>query len=43
VELVATAIRAFAAWWYEHREIPRDQVADAIVDVARAGARRASR
>jgi AcrR family transcriptional regulator len=40
VELVATAIRAFAAWWYEHREVPRDQVAQAIVDVARAGARR---
>jgi AcrR family transcriptional regulator len=41
VALVATAIRAFAAWWYEHRDVPRDQVAQAIVDVARAGARRA--
>jgi AcrR family transcriptional regulator len=38
VELVATAIRAFAAWWYEHRDIPMEQVADAIMDVARAGA-----
>jgi AcrR family transcriptional regulator len=40
VQLVATAIRAFAIWWYEHREVPRDRVTDAIVDVARAGARR---
>jgi AcrR family transcriptional regulator len=40
VELVATAIRSFAAWWYEHPDVPRDQVTDAIVDVARAGARR---
>ncbi|MEA2386485.1 MAG: hypothetical protein QOJ22_659 [Thermoleophilaceae bacterium] len=39
VELVATAIRAFATWWYDHREIPEEQVAEAIVDVARAGAR----
>jgi AcrR family transcriptional regulator len=39
VELVATAIRAFATWWYEHREIPREQIAEAIIDVARAGAR----
>lgn len=40
IELVSTAIRAFAAWWYEHRDVPQEQVADAIVDVARAGARR---
>ena len=40
VELVATAIRAFATWWYAHREVPRDQVTEAILDVARAGAQR---
>jgi AcrR family transcriptional regulator len=40
IELVATAIRTYAAWWYEHREIPQERVAQAIVDVARAGARR---
>src|SRR3954452_20853359 len=40
IELVSTAIRAFAAWWYEHREVPQEQVAEAIVDVARASARR---
>jgi AcrR family transcriptional regulator len=39
VELVATAIRAFATWWYDHREVPAEQVADAIADVARSGAR----
>src|SRR5436309_6239963 len=32
VELVATGIRAFAAWWYDHREIPREAIADAILD-----------
>jgi AcrR family transcriptional regulator len=37
VDLVATAIRAFAAWWYDHRDVPQEQVADAIMDVARAG------
>ena len=40
VDLTATAIRAFAAWWYEHRDVPREQVVDAIMDVARAGAER---
>jgi ABC-type sulfate transport system permease component len=34
VELMSTAIRAFAAWWYDHREVPREQVVDAIMDVA---------
>ena len=36
VELVATAIKAFASWWYDHREIPQEQIADAIVGVARS-------
>jgi AcrR family transcriptional regulator len=38
VELVGIAIRAFATWWYEHRDVPREQVVDAIMDFARAGA-----
>jgi AcrR family transcriptional regulator len=38
VDLVATAIRVFAAWWYEHRAVPQEQIAEAILDVARAGA-----
>jgi AcrR family transcriptional regulator len=37
--LVGTAIRAFAEWWYEHPEIPREVVVDAIMDVAAAAAR----
>lgn len=40
VGLLATAIRAFAAWWYEHRDVPRSAVTDAVMDVVRAGARR---
>ncbi|HEX2160463.1 MAG TPA: TetR/AcrR family transcriptional regulator [Thermoleophilaceae bacterium] len=40
LDLTATAIRAFAAWWYQHRDVPREQVVEAILDVARAGARR---
>lgn len=39
LELVTTAIRAFATWWYEHREVPQAQVAEAIMDFALAGAR----
>jgi AcrR family transcriptional regulator len=37
--LVGTAIRAFAEWWYEHPEVPRQVVVDAIMDVAAAAAR----
>jgi hypothetical protein len=40
VELVATGIRAFAAWWYDHRDVPREAVADAILEFAIAGAQR---
>ena len=40
VELVATGIRAFADWWYDHRDIPREVVADAILDFVIAGAQR---
>jgi hypothetical protein len=38
VELVAVAMRAFVAWWYEHPDVPQEQIAEAIMDVARAGA-----
>jgi AcrR family transcriptional regulator len=37
--LVGTAIRAFAEWWYEHQQVPRERVVDAIMDVAVAAAR----
>lgn len=40
VELLATGIRAFAAWWYDHRDVPRQAVADAILEFAIAGAQR---
>jgi class 3 adenylate cyclase len=40
VSLMATTIRAFATWWYEHRDVPREQVVDAVMDVAAASARR---
>jgi AcrR family transcriptional regulator len=43
VSLMATTIRAFAAWWYEHREVPREQVVDAVMDVAAAAGRRIQR
>lgn len=42
VDLAATAIRSFTSWWYDHPEVPRSEVVDAIQDVARAGARRLS-
>lgn len=41
--LVGTAIRAFAEWWYEHQEVPREQVVDAIMDMAAAAARHVPR
>jgi AcrR family transcriptional regulator len=41
--LVGTAIRAFAEWWYEHQDVPRERVVDAIMDMAAAAARHAPR
>jgi AcrR family transcriptional regulator len=38
VELVALAIRTFSGWWYEHRDVPRERIVDAIMDIARAAA-----
>jgi hypothetical protein len=38
VDLVATGIRAFAGWWHDHPEVPREQITDAIVAFAKAGA-----
>jgi AcrR family transcriptional regulator len=36
VGLVAVAIRAFAAWWYDHPDVPREDVAAAIMAFARS-------
>jgi AcrR family transcriptional regulator len=40
VSLMAATIRALAGWWYEHQEVPREQVVDMAMDVAAAAARR---
>ena len=40
VDLVALAVRVYAAWWHDHRRVPRKHVVEAIGDVAVAGARR---
>src|SRR5436190_406932 len=40
VDLVALAVRTYAAWWYGNPEVPRDEVLEAILDVAAAGAKR---
>lgn len=40
VGLLATALRAFALWWLEHPEVPREDVVAAVLDVAQAGASR---
>jgi AcrR family transcriptional regulator len=39
VELVAVGIRAFAAWWYDNRSVPRAAITAAILDFAASGAR----
>lgn len=43
VELVALAVRTFASWWQDHPEVPREQIVEAIGDLATAGARRVGR
>jgi AcrR family transcriptional regulator len=40
VDLVALAVRTYASWWQDHREVPRADVVDAIMDVAAAAAHR---
>jgi AcrR family transcriptional regulator len=40
VELVALAIRTYAAWWQDRPDVPREQVVDAIVDLAATAAQR---
>lgn len=39
ISLVIAGIRAFTAWWREHKDVPRERVVDAIVQFASAGAR----
>lgn len=40
VDLVALAVRTYALWWYAHPEVPREDVVEAIGDVAAAASRR---
>jgi AcrR family transcriptional regulator len=40
VDLVALAVRTYAAWWQSHPEIPREEVVEAIGDLAASAARR---
>lgn len=40
VDLVALAVRTYASWWRTHREVPREQVVEAIGDLAAAAAHR---
>jgi AcrR family transcriptional regulator len=34
VELVGVGLRAFASWWYDHRDVPREAIVDAVADFA---------
>jgi AcrR family transcriptional regulator len=40
VDLVALAVRTYAAWWRSHPGVPREQMVEAIGDFAAAAARR---
>jgi AcrR family transcriptional regulator len=41
-DLLTTAIRAYASWWYEHPRAPRTRVVDAVMAFTGAGARHLS-
>lgn len=43
VELLTVALRAFATWWHDNRDVPRAQVVDAVMDFAAAAADRLAR
>ncbi|HKP90451.1 MAG TPA: helix-turn-helix domain-containing protein [Thermoleophilaceae bacterium] len=43
VELVALAVRTYAAWWQDHPAVPREDIVEAIGDFAAASARRIDR
>jgi hypothetical protein len=40
VDLVAMAVRTYASWWQTHREVSREEVVEAIGDLAAAAAHR---
>jgi hypothetical protein len=41
-ELLTTAIRAYATWWFDHPRVPRERVVDAVLDFTEAGVKRLS-
>ena len=43
VDLVALAVRTYASWWQDHPEVPREEVVDAIADLAAASANRVNK
>lgn len=40
VDLIAMAVRTYASWWQTHRDVPREEVVEAIGDLAAAAAHR---
>src|SRR3954452_10991299 len=42
VELVALSVRTYAEWWQRNPRVPREEIVEAIGDLAAAGARRIS-
>ena len=40
VDLVALAVRTYASWWQDHPEVPREEIVEAIGDLAAAAAQR---
>jgi AcrR family transcriptional regulator len=40
VELVALSVRTYASWWLDRPEVPREDVVDALMDIAAAAAHR---
>jgi AcrR family transcriptional regulator len=40
VDLIALAVRTYAAWWRQHPEVPRAEVVEAIGDLAATSAQR---
>jgi hypothetical protein len=39
-ELLKTAITGLASWWYEHPEVPREELVDTVMEFAWRGLER---
>lgn len=40
VELLGVALRAFATWWQDRRDVPRERVVNAVMEFVDAAAAR---